>query len=237
MQPNRSPTTGSSRLPSRSSTFVTPLRARLKAANASARAFTSVATTCAGVAGEQERLDPVPGADVERPLDRLPDRQVRERRPTGGGRPRRGPLRRRRAGRMRSGARRAGRRARARAASRRAPRRDPPRRAAPRARPAAPSSPSSRSEISSDRRSGAAASRRRYTSRSTCVKIGSPLVCRRRAIPAPLYPAAASSPPAGAPRVSGAGGSGRRLQILTFFVRSQPPCTGASSEPSAFCGA
>ena len=29
---------------------------------------------------------------------------------------------------------------------------------------------------------------------------------------------------------------GRRLQILTFFDRSQPACTGASSEPSAFCG-
>ena len=33
---------------------------------------------------------------------------------------------------------------------------------------------------------GTAASRRRYTSRSTCVKIGSPVVCRRRAIPAPV---------------------------------------------------
>ena len=29
---------------------------------------------------------------------------------------------------------------------------------------------------------------------------------------------------------------GRRLQILTFFDRSQPACTGASREPSAFCG-
>ena len=28
----------------------------------------------------------------------------------------------------------------------------------------------------------------------------------------------------------------RRLQILTFFDRSQPACTGASREPSAFCG-
>ena len=43
---NRSPMTGSSRLPARSSTFVTPFRARLKAANPSARPFTSVATTC-----------------------------------------------------------------------------------------------------------------------------------------------------------------------------------------------
>ena len=29
---------------------------------------------------------------------------------------------------------------------------------------------------------------------------------------------------------------GRRLQILTFFDRSQPACTGASRDPSAFCG-
>jgi hypothetical protein len=30
---------------------------------------------------------------------------------------------------------------------------------------------------------------------------------------------------------------GRRLQILTFLDRSQPPWTGASREPSLFCGA
>ena len=29
---------------------------------------------------------------------------------------------------------------------------------------------------------------------------------------------------------------GRRLQILTFFNVSQPACTGASRDPSAFCG-
>jgi len=45
MQPNVSPAAGSSRLPSLSSTFSTALRARLKRANSSARAFTSVATT------------------------------------------------------------------------------------------------------------------------------------------------------------------------------------------------
>jgi hypothetical protein len=42
---NRSPATGSRRLPCRSSTFCTPFRARLKRAKASARSFTSVATT------------------------------------------------------------------------------------------------------------------------------------------------------------------------------------------------
>ena len=138
------------------------------------------------MAGEQERLDPVPRAGVERPFDRLPDGQVRERRPRGGGRPRRGPRRRRRAGRRRSGGRRGGRRARARAATRLAPRRGPPSTSSSACSPAGTGSPSSSSEMSTERLSGTAASRRRYTSRSTCVKIGSPVVCRRRAIPAPV---------------------------------------------------
>ena len=41
----RSPLTGSKKLPARSSTFATPFSAVLNAANASARSFTSVATT------------------------------------------------------------------------------------------------------------------------------------------------------------------------------------------------
>ena len=43
--PKRRPSTGSKKLPSRSSTFSTPLSWALNAANSSARAFTSVATT------------------------------------------------------------------------------------------------------------------------------------------------------------------------------------------------
>ena len=58
----------------------TPFSARLNAAKASARSLTSVATTSSGVAGEQERLDPVSGAEVERALDLRSDRQVGERR-------------------------------------------------------------------------------------------------------------------------------------------------------------
>ena len=236
MQPNRSPTTGSSRLPSRSSTFATPFRARLKAANASARAFTSVATTCAGVAGEQERLDPVPGADVERALDRLPDRQVRER----GGRP---------------------------VDARDAVRsldvepvgcdqevvvRDDAHEPAQRAVASLGEPASTSSSASSPGGTGVAEQQERDQHREA-VGLGRE--------PAPVHlevdvredrlaarVQAPRDPGAGVPggrehlpqprrACRRAGGEGGRLQILTFFVRSQPPCTGASSEPSAFCGA
>ena len=38
-------------------------------------------------------------------------------------------------------------------------------------------------------------------------------------------------------RAAGRRRGGRRLQTLRFFDLSQPPCTGASREPSAFWGA
>ena len=137
------------------------------------------------MAREQERLDPVPGAEVERALDRLADGQVGEHG--------RGsvdacdavravdvePVGRDQEVVVRDDA---GEPVQQAVALLGEPCLDQQRRELVRRR----GSPRRRSEISSERRSGTAASRRRYTSRSTCVKIGSPLVCRRRAIPAPV---------------------------------------------------
>ena len=74
---NRSPATGSKNEPSRTSTSA-PSSSALRRVIQSAREFTSVATTCVGVARQVERLHAAPGAEVERAADRLPHGQLRE---------------------------------------------------------------------------------------------------------------------------------------------------------------
>ena len=64
-QVERSPSTGSKRLPCRHSTFVSPLSAAFSSVNASARALTSVAITRPAWRREQ-RVHTAAGADVER---------------------------------------------------------------------------------------------------------------------------------------------------------------------------
>ena len=234
MQANRSPVTGSSRLPSRSSTFVTPFRARLKAANPSARRFTSVATTCSAWRESRSAWIPFPvQASSARSTGSLMVRCAR----TAEGRwtpaTRSAPSTSSRSDAIRRSSW---------GTTRTSPCRDPPRSSA---RPAATSSsacspagtgsPSSSSEMSAERLSGTAASRRRYTSRSTCVKIGSPRRVQAAGDPGTRVAGSRELVPQSL-CTAGRRRDRRRLQILTFFDRSQPACTGASREPSAFCG-
>ena len=224
MQPKRSPATGSSR-PLAELDVRDPVQGEVEGDGERARVDVR-RDHFAGVAREQERLDPVAGADVERPLD-LPDRQVREHRgravhagdavgPSTSSRS--DAIRRSSCGTTRT-----------------SPRSDPSRSSATPA-----STSSGASSFAATRRRGAGGRSEREAVRLgrepapvdlqvTCVKIGSPLVCRRRAILAGVVAAAsASRSRAAAPPRRG----GRRLQILTFLDRSQPLWTGASREPS-----
>ena len=188
----------------------------------------------AGVAGEQERLDPVAGAEVEGALDRLPDRQVGERR----GRP-----------------------VDARDAVRvldvepvgcdqelvvRDDAEEPAQQASPTLR-----EPRLDQEVRQVVRGDVVAEQQEPDQQRQAVW------CGREPAPVHLQVDVREDRFAArvqAPRDPGAGVVGgrellpqpfgdarrrrerRRLQILTFFVRSQPACTGASSDPSAFCG-
>ena len=187
------------------------------------------------MAGEQERLDPVPRADVERPFDRLPDRQVREH------------------GRGAVDARDA-----VRSVDVEPVGRDQEVVVGDDAHEPVQRPVALLGETRLDEQLRVLARRHRVAEQQQ--RDERRKAVRHRRQPAPVHlevdvredrlaarvqalrdPGAAVAGggehlPQAHRRV-GRGRSGSRRQILTFFVRSQPPCTGASSEPSAFCGA